>query len=227
VYVVFGFGVGLIAVGCLALVLPDLRDVVVLLFFVTLPAEVCVVAGGWRTIRWRGVLLVCSGIVVGVPLGTWVLWWGEARFLLLLLGLLLVAAGTVFLGLGERRGVRLPSWVEPPVGLVAGALGGMFGTGGPPLIVYYQLRGADKSTFRQSLMLIFFLVTLVRLPAYAVSGLLTADRLWSGLAVMPTALLAVWLGNRIHVRVSEARFRRLVSMALVLLGALLLARQLV
>jgi uncharacterized membrane protein YfcA len=225
--VVFGFGVGLIAVGCLALVLPDLRDVVVLLFFVTVPAEVYVVASSWRTIRWRGVLLICCGIVVGVPLGTWVLRWGEARFLLLALGLLLVAAGTAFLGLGERRGVNIPSWVGPPVGLISGALGGMFGTGGPPLIVYYQLGGSDKSTFRQSLMLIFFLVTLVRLPAYAVSGLLTPVRLWSGLAVVPTALLGVWLGNRLHVSVSEARFRRLVSVALVLLGGLLLARQLV
>jgi len=222
--VVFGFGVGLIAVGCLALVLPDVRDVVVLLFFVTVPAEVYVVASGWRTIRWRGVLLICSGIVAGVPLGTWVLRWGEPRFLLFLLGLLLVAAGIAFLGLGEGRGVRTPAWVGPPVGLISGVLGGMFGTGGPPLILYYQLSGADKSRFRQSLMVIFLFVTLVRLPAYALSGLLTPARLWSGLAVLPTALLGVWLGNRLHVSVSEARFRRLVCVALVLLGGLLLVR---
>ncbi len=227
VYVVLGFGVGLIAVGCLALVLPDVRDVVVLLFFVTVPAEVYVVASGWRMIRWRVVLPVCSGIVVGVPLGTWVLRFGEPSFLLLLLGLLLVAAGTAFLGLGERRGVRAPGWVGPSVGLMSGVLGGMLGTGGPPLILYYQLSGADKSTFRQSLMVIFLLVTLVRLPTYALSGLLTPARAWSGLAVVPTALLGVWLGSRLHVRVSEAGFRRLVSLALVLLGGLLLARQLV
>jgi uncharacterized membrane protein YfcA len=225
--VVFGFGVGLIAVGCLALVLPDVRDVVVLLFFVTVPAEMYVVASGWRTIRWRGVLLICCGIVVGVPLGTWVLRWGEPSLLLFLLGLLLAAAGTAFLGLGERRSVRPPAWVGPPVGLISGVLGGMFGTGGPPLILYYQLSGADKSRFRQSLMVIFLFVTLVRLPAYALSGLLTPGRLWSGLAVLPTALLGVWLGNRLHVSVSEARFRRLVSVALVLLGGLLLVRPLV
>ena len=38
VYVVFGFGSGLIAVGTLALVFPEIRDVVVILLLVVLPA---------------------------------------------------------------------------------------------------------------------------------------------------------------------------------------------
>ena len=39
VYVLFGFGSGLIAVGSLALVFPEIKDVVVLLLLVNLPAE--------------------------------------------------------------------------------------------------------------------------------------------------------------------------------------------
>ena len=39
VYVTFGFGSGLIAVGCLALLFPELKDVVVLLLFLNLPDQ--------------------------------------------------------------------------------------------------------------------------------------------------------------------------------------------
>jgi uncharacterized membrane protein YfcA len=227
VYVAFGFGVGLIAVGTLAFVLPEIQDVVVLLLFISLPAELHVVGAAWRDISWRGVLLVCVGILVGVPVGTWVLRRGEPTFLLLLLGLVLVAAGTAFLSVPNRRVLRAPKWVEPPLGLVSGVLGGLFGTGGPPLILYYQLTGLDKAAFRRSLMAIFLFVTIVRLPAYVVSGLITAPRLWSGLLVLPASLLGLWVGHHIHIQLSEQAFKRLVSIALIMIGGLLLVRQLV
>ena len=73
VYVLLGFGAGLVAVGALALILPDLRDVVVLLLLLSLPAEGWVVFTQWRWIRWRGVLLVAAGVVAGIPVGTWAL----------------------------------------------------------------------------------------------------------------------------------------------------------
>ena len=46
----------------------------------------------------------------------------------------------------------------------------------------------------------------------------------SALTVFPAVLLGAWLGNRIHVRISEEAFRRVVSGALVAIGILLLFR---
>ncbi|MCP4902295.1 MAG: TSUP family transporter, partial [bacterium] len=82
VYVLFGFGSGLIAVGILALVVPELRDVVVILLLVNFPAELWIVRSSWSEIAWKGVTRICIGLAVGVPLGTWLLGWGEPRFLL-------------------------------------------------------------------------------------------------------------------------------------------------
>jgi uncharacterized membrane protein YfcA len=48
VYVLLGFGAGLIAVGTMALLLPELKDAVVLLLLVNLPAELWVVRSSWR-----------------------------------------------------------------------------------------------------------------------------------------------------------------------------------
>ena len=53
VYVTFGFGAGLIAVGSLALVFPDVKDAVVLLLLVNLPAELLVAWHARREVRWR------------------------------------------------------------------------------------------------------------------------------------------------------------------------------
>jgi uncharacterized membrane protein YfcA len=224
VYVLFGFGVGLIAVGTLAMVLPQVQDVVVLLVLVNLPPEALVVTKSRRSINWRGVLLVCVGIAVGVPLGTIVLQQSNPLFILVLLGGFLLLAGLVFLLLPERYRVRWPRWAGAVAGGLGGLLAGMFGTGGPPLILYYRLAGLDKTTFRGNLMAVFLVVSLVRLASYAVAGLITTERLWSAALALPAVLLGTLLGNAIHLRIRELTFQRLVAAALMAIGALLLVR---
>jgi len=224
VYVTFGFGAGLVAVAGLTLAGLPVRDGVVLLVLVNLPIELRVVAGARRAVRWRSVALVCVGLAAGVPLGALLLRQGEPTGLLVALGAFLVLSGTAFVLLPERRPVVWPAWTAPAAGGVAGVLGGLFGTAGPPLIVYYRLAGLPKAAFRGSLMAVFLLVTLVRVPAYAVTGLFTAPRLWSALVLAPAAAFGWWLGHRVHVELTEARFRLAVSVALVLVGALLLLR---
>ncbi len=222
VYVLLGFGAGLIAVGALALVLPELRDAVVLILLVNLPAELYVVTRSWKKIEWRGVLFLFAGVAVGIPIGSWLLRSGEPQFLLTVLGLFLVAVGVVFIV--RPRTERQPStpWVAPPVGLLSGIFTGLFGTGGPPLIVYYQLSGVDKTIFRGNLMALFLLMTTVRVPSYAALGLITGPRTWSALLVLPAVLVGALVGNRIHLRLDETSFRRLVSTAMIVIGLLLL-----
>ncbi len=226
IYVLLGFGAGMVAVGLLALVMPELRDVIVILLLVNLPAEAYVVASSWRHITWRGVLLVMAGVAAGIPLGSWLLSTGDLGVLLTLLGVMMVVVGGVFLLTPDRPPRPVPAWTAPPVGLVSGVLTGLFGTGGPPLIFYYQLRGSDKAAFRGNLMAIFLLMTAFRLPSYAAFGLITAPRVWSSLALVPAAMLGALVGDRIHLRIDEATFRRLVSVALIVIGATLLARSL-
>jgi uncharacterized membrane protein YfcA len=224
IYVLFGFGSGLTAVGTLALLFPEIKDVVVLLLLVNVPAEISVAWGTRRHLQWRPLLGIGAGVVVGIPLGTRLLSHGDPRIVLVGLGWFLIAVGLVFLRLPQGGRHQPPAWLGPPTGLVSGLLTGLFGTGGPPVIIWYHLSTADKTLFRGHLMTIFLLMTLVRVPAYAIDGLVTPVRLWSALAVLPAVLLGAWLGHRLHVRISDRLFRILVCVLLVLLGAMLLIR---
>jgi uncharacterized membrane protein YfcA len=225
VYVLFGFGSGLIALGLLALVFPSIQDIVVLLLLVSLPAEVFVAWQSRRRIAWREVALITAGVVVGVPLGTWILRVGHVGFLIVLLGWFLIATGGAFLLLPAERKVRWPRWSAPPTGLLGGLLSGMFGTGGPPVIIWYRLGGAGKAAFRGNMMAIWMIVSLTRLPSYGIAGLLTVPRLWSALAVAPAVLLGGWAGHRIHIEISERAFQRSVAVALAIIGGLLLLKR--
>ena len=226
VYVVFGFGAGLIAVGTLALIFSDMQDVVVLLLLVNLPAEISVLAGSWREITWRRTGLLLAGLLVGIPLGTYVLQAGSHTLVLTSLAAFLVAVGLGFLFLPEGTRVRWPAWTAPPVGMISGVLAGLFGAGGPPLIVYYHLTGLSKLAFRGTLMALFLAMTVIRVPSYLTGGLVTPERMWSGALLLPVAAAGAWMGHRIQIKIPEATFRRLVSGLLAVIGLLLLLRQL-
>ncbi len=227
VYVLFGFGSGLIAVGSLALLFPEIQDVVVLLLLANLPAEFMVV---WKTrgeIRWRPIAGLGVGIGLGIPAGAWILTAVDPRFVLTILGGFLVLVGIVFLRLPRGGRLHPPAWIAAPTGLISGLLTGLFGTGGPPLIIWYHLSAGSKAAFRGNLMTIFLLMTFIRVPSYAAAGLITGPRLWSTVAVLPAIFLGAWIGNRLHFQISEQKFRMMVSLLLGGLGAMLLIRNLV
>jgi len=222
VYVLFGFGSGLIAVALMASFMPQISDVVVMLLLLGLPIEIAIVARSWHLVNWRSVAVLCVGVVCGVPIGTRILRYGEPTVVLTFLGCFLVVAGLGFLFIKAKSGFRWPAWSGPPVGLVAGVLAGLFGTGGPPLIFYYRLAGVEKAVFRGSLMGIFLVTALVRFPDYAVEGLITTPRLLGALALAPAAGLGAFIGNKVHFELSEERFKQIVSVGLCAIGILLL-----
>ena len=61
---------------------------------------------------------------------------------------------------------------------------------------------------------------------YWLAGLLTVPRVWSALLVLPAVALGAWIGHRAQLELSQELFRRLVSGGLVLIGAVLVIKQL-
>jgi uncharacterized membrane protein YfcA len=225
IYMLFGFGLGLVGVGLLAMFISPLPNVVVLLLFVALPAEIFVLCKSWRDISWRGIIMIICGVAGGTVVGTMALKYGDPQFILTILAVFLIVSGIIFLLIESDIVIHLPSWCTPLIGILSGLLSGMFGTGGPPLIFYYQLSGMKKHIFRGQLMTLFFLMALVRFTTYSFSGFITTTRFISAIYIFPAILLGMWLGNSIHIQISEKGFRRMVSIALVIIGIILLTKQ--
>jgi uncharacterized membrane protein YfcA len=196
VYALSGFGSGLIAVSLGAFLVPDLSLLVPLLLLVNLPTETWVSWRDRRRVSFAGAGWLLPAMLAGLPLGTWLL-----------------------AELGDRPwAVTLPGPLGGLAGLAAGVAGAMFGTGGPPVILWFQLQGLDKRAFRATLLGVFLVMSIVRVPSYAVAGLLGREVLLSALLLLPAGLLGLLIGQRLHIGIPERRFRQGVALALALLG---------
>jgi len=89
-------------------------------------------------------------------------------------------------------------------------------------VIYLKLRGMDKSRFRASIVLIFLLDGGLRIIGYALSGLYTVNVMLMLLILLPVLILAMLVGNHLHIKLNQLYFNRLISSLLLISGAMLL-----
>lgn len=150
----------------------------------------------------------------------------EIAWLSALLGLLLVVHALWGL---LRPPLVLPPGSEPWAGLLAGLanglLTGMTGSFVVPGVAYLQATGLSRDALVQAMGLLFAVSTLALAAALGARGLLPAGLGWLSLAAVVPALGGLWCGWRLRGRLSEDAFRRVLLVALLLLGLWILLRE--
>lgn len=209
-----GFGSGLIAVPLLALRFP-LPDVVPFILISDFTASALVGGVTFRHVAWPEIRRLLPASLVGVVLGTHLLVSLPPRLLLSILGGFVLAFALRSLLL-KQAGFRPAStrWAWPAA-LTGGAVSGLFGTGGPPYVIYLSHRIADKGGLRATLSALFFLEGLIRVITFLFAGLLLDSRIWlHGLFALPLIVAALYVGGHVHTRLSHGQILRLVSFLL-------------
>jgi uncharacterized protein len=163
-------------------------------------------------------------ILVGTALGVTLLVNLPRAAGMLLLGAFVV--GFAFYTLFRRDTTRV---VAAGWGWLAGLAGGitstLFGAGGPPYAIYLSQRGLTKEQFRATLGFATMTSISVRTLAFLLTGLLLDARVWlTALAVVPSALLGIWVARRIFMRISREALMRAVAVLLLASGGSLISR---
>ncbi len=209
-----GFGSGLIAVPLLALRFP-LPEVVPFMLIADFGAAGLVGGLGLQRVDWSEIRRLLPATLVGVILGTRLLISLPAAPLLTLLSGFVLAFALrplVLKQVGFTPASRHWAW---PAALSGGAVSGLFGTGGPPYVIYLSHRISDKSTLRATLSALFFLEGLLRIVTFLSSGLLNGWAVWRhALFAAPLIVAALYVGGHVHTRLSDHQMLRGVSLLL-------------
>lgn len=216
-----GFGSGLIAVPMLALFLP-LQFVVPLILLLDFTASVVIGGLTLRRVQWGEVGVLIPFGIVGVVIGTSLLVNLPKAPMLFTLALFVLAFAVRSL-LNLHGSKPVSRWWAIPASLTGGTVGGLFGTGGPPYIIYLAHRVRHKSDLRATLSVLFFTEGLARIVSFLVAGLLLTTDVWLAyLAALPLMLGALYLGGHVHVGLSQTQMTRLVGVLLLVAGVSLL-----
>ncbi|MBS3786405.1 MAG: sulfite exporter TauE/SafE family protein [Gammaproteobacteria bacterium] len=222
-----GAGLPLVAISMLGTFIDPRQGVAI----VAIPV---VLSNIWQSLR-SGVMLSAGrrfgGLIIGFVLMTWV----GANLLVImptaaLLGIVGLVA-IVFSGLNLMD----PNWVLPSrfertagplVGLGSGLLNGLTTVNGPPILMYLLSLGLQKDKLVGSYGLIAFAGAVPLLISYIVVGLMgPSEILLSTMALIPT-FAGLLLGEKLRRFIDPHRFRQMLLIVLIVLGANLLRRAL-
>jgi uncharacterized protein len=215
-----GFGSGLIAVPLLALSQP-LHFAVPLVLALDFTASVVLGSTNNKKANWGEIKLLLPAGMIGACIGAFALMNLPTQPVLVALG-----AFTMFFGFRNIFGLqpegRLSRSWAIPAGLVGGSAGTLFGTGGPPYIMYLTRRLLDKGEVRATFSWLFALDGGFRLAVFLFAGLLFNPKLQIAyvLGLGPMAL-GLYIGNKVHLDITSEGMLKVVGALLVLSGLVL------
>jgi uncharacterized membrane protein YfcA len=215
-----GFGSGLISVPLLALSQP-LQFAIPLVLALDFTASVVLGSTNNKKANWGEIKILLPAGMIGACIGAYALLTLPTTPVLLTLG-----AFTMFFGFRNIFGLQPVGQLSRvwaiPAGLAGGGAGALFGTGGPPYIMYLTRRLLDKGEVRATFSWLFAIEGGFRLAIFLFAGLLLDTKLQIAyvLGLLPVAA-GLYIGNKVHLDITSEGMLKVVGALLVLSGMLL------
>ena len=189
----------------------------------------------WRKWDFKNVLLLLPGMLVGISLGSVVLWYflrlgqgqraagQEVTNAALSFSLGMLAVGFVVLQAirmlrGELRPFRPVFWHGFLAGSSAGLTSTLAHSAGPITTMYLVTQKMPKGRFVATAVLYYWIGNQAKLIPYAILGILTRSSLAGDLALLPAIVIGALLGVFLHRRVNERVFSAIVHGLLAIIG---------
>jgi hypothetical protein len=211
-----GFGSAMVATALLPQWL-GLREAVPLVTLVVITLEAILLVRYRSAVQWRSIWQTGAAMMLGAPIGVWALNQLEPRFLIPVLGGVIVAYAVYALMDWKLPELRSQRWAWG-VGLVAGVLEGLFSFSGPPLVIYAQCRRWASDEFKGNLQVLFLLNHLIVITSRALTGAFTPLVLRYYLISLPVIGLGVGIGLIVGRLIRPSVFRKLGLVTLLLVG---------
>ncbi len=216
-----GFGSGLIAIPILSLLLP-LQIAVPLVVMLDYLASAGQGVSQRRSIQWGEIARLILPALIGVAAGLLIFHRIDSVLLTRILG------GFVFVyAIYTLWGPQLPkvsSWWAVPAAVSGGAIGTLFGTGGPFYVTYLKARHLDKNAFRATFASMFMLDGAARVTGYVGTSVVDLHLLLLLAISLPVMIAGMFLGGKIHTGLSPEVFTRGISLLLLASGTVLVLR---
>lgn len=187
-------------------------------------AGLVLIGSVWKKIDWRFSLPIILAISLGSFSGAQLIFFLPQTVLRRAIGgmLLIFVLYMLFHSEPTEGSDRRPAlWLTLLAAFGSGLSGGLVGMSGPPLVAFMKFY-FRKSFFRSQLIVIFLMEKFVRLAVYHNRNLLPQAQWPSLMIYIPFLLAGLWLGSRIHARISERQFNRAVGAVLLIPAAKLL-----
>lgn len=217
-----GFGSALVAIPLMALFLGMATAVPLMALTAAMMAVINVIHLR-RVMRWRPLLPLLGGYLVGTPIGFYFLVAAPEALVLGLLGILLTIYATASLA-GRAPRYRWLKEQRVVLGTISGALGSAFSTNGPPIILHVSSQDWPADVKKAVLSLFFLTSSVITVAAFVAGGLVNPTVLDLTFRAIPALILGTVSGIAVYRRISVRSYQRLTFALVLAMGVMMTVR---
>lgn len=203
---VAGFGSAFITCPILGIFI-DIKELVLIALYVGTCASSYILISSFRFLAFKIFLLTLPISIAGTIIGVIVFNKSTSQLLLTLLGILLIILSIQMIFFDK---IKFPKSFKAGLIFIGGISQGIFGMGGAFLIAALQHDFKNKSQTRTTIAALFITLNSIRFSQLHLSNQLSLkfSEIWW---VSIPAFIAIILGHKIHLKISEETFRRITA----------------
>ncbi len=224
--------------GCTALAMPFVTALlgiqmgVKTLTVIAWLLAVYVVIKNHKYINYKQFFIICSGMLLGLPVGMYIFRTFNNENLKVFLAIFICIVSSYQLIMMFVKKDDASDYVKPSNPLqkilyfvllfFGGIVHGIFSSGGPIVVLYAKTHLSDKKSFRATLCLLWATLNTIIIATYFIEGSFDVKTAIVTAELIPFLLAGIFLGNILHEKVNERVFSFLVFTMLLITGLFML-----
>ncbi len=215
---IFGFGGTIIFLGISGFFF-DFNSLLKLAMIVGLSSGLAVLIQSYKYVSLNHLIKILIYTIPGALIGTYFISYFASDILIKIFAIILIIYGCFNLFFPD---IRFPQFLKNFFVILGGFIQGIYTIGGPFVLMGYKDYFSSKQELRSTMAGYFFIINSLRAIFFMFLGgsYLEIMKIYYPIAFL--VMLSVWLGYFIHKQIPEILFKKLIIIAITLIGVLIL-----
>ena len=215
---IFGFGGTIIFLGISGFFF-DFNSLLKLAMIVGLSSGLAVLIQSYKYVSLNHLIKILIYTIPGALIGTYFISYFASDILIKIFAIILIIYGCFNLFFPD---IRFPQFLKNFFVILGGFIQGIYTIGGPFVLMGYKDYFSSKQELRSTMAGYFFIINSLRAIFFMFLGgsFLEIVKIYYPIALL--GMLSGWLGYFIHKQIPEILFKKLIIIAITLIGVLIL-----
>ena len=203
-----GFGFSATCISGFSFILPAIEIVPIILALEVI-ISIFMVPYIWNQIDWKFVFKILIGIIIGSPIGLYLLKHLNSQTIHLSVCLLIIFFSSLLMKGYSNKKIN-NDYGKIFTGIVSGMLNGLTTLGGMPAAIFLLATSIQPAVIRGSLAALFFLTDIYAFSLSFFAGIVDATTIYRVVLLIIILPIGVFIGNKFFVKSMEETYRKVV-----------------
>jgi len=211
-----GFGFSATCISGFSFILPAIEIIPIILALEVI-ISIFMAPYIWNKIDWNFVFKLLIGIVIGSPIGLYLLKYLSSDVTHLSVCVLVIFFSFLLMKGYENKKID-NSYAKMFTGIISGTLNGLTTLGGMPVALFLLVTSIQPAVIRGSLAALFFLTDIYAFVLSSVAGIVDITTIYRTLPLIIILPIGVYVGDKFFVKSKEETYRKVVFYFLIFIS---------